>query len=185
MELCLLPATLEIETVLEQPTHVIIHAGSNIQTATCPTCGQPSQSLHSRYTRAPDDLAIAEKSVTLHLRVRRYRCRNPDCARVTFAEPFADLIATRARRTTRLQNVQLQVSLAIGAEAGVRLLQKLHASTSADTLLRLTRACPIAPPDTPRVLGVDDFSFRFLSRSVHPHSTRPIAFRLHSTTQGS
>ena len=56
--------------------------------------------------------------------------------------------------------MQLQVCLAVGAEAGTRLLQKLHASTSPDTLLRLTRAFPIAPPDTPRVLGVDDFSFR-------------------------
>jgi transposase len=160
MEISLLPATLEIAQILEQPNHVVIHASSISQTASCPACGQSSQSLHSRYARAPDDLAIAEKSVTLHLRVRRYRCRNPDCARVTFAEPFPDLIATRARRTSRLQNVQLQVSLAVGAEAGTRLLQKLHASTSPDTLLRLTRAFPIAPPDTPRVLGVDDFSFR-------------------------
>jgi transposase len=160
MEVSLLPATLEIAQILEQPEHVVIHASSISQTATCPACGQPSQSLHSRYAQAPDDLAIAEKSVTLHLRVRRYRCRNPDCARVTFAESFPDLIATRARRTVRLQNVQLQVSLAVGAEAGTRLLQKWHASTSPDTLLRLTRAFPIAPPDTPRVLGVDDFSFR-------------------------
>jgi transposase len=160
MEISLLPATLEIAQILEQPDHVVIHAGSISRTATCPACGQPSQSLHSRYARAPDDLAIAEKSVTLHLRVRRYRCRNPDCTRVTFAESFPNLISTRARRTSRLQNVQLQVSLAVGAEAGTRLLQKLHASTSPDTLLRLTRAFPIAPPDTPRVLGVDDFSFR-------------------------
>ena len=157
MEISLPRASLKIEQILEQPTHVVIHAGNISPTATCPACGQPSQSLHSRYARAPDDLAISEKSVTLHLRVRRYRCRNPNCARVTFAEAFPELIATRSRRTNRLQNVQLQVSLAIGAEAGTRLLHKLHASTSADTLLRLTRAFPIAPPDTPRVLGVDDF----------------------------
>jgi transposase len=106
MEISLLPASLEIGQILEQSDHVVIHASSTSRTATCPACGQPSQSLHSCYARAPDDLAIAEKSVTLHLRVRRYRCRNPDCARVTFAESFPDLIATRARRTSRLQNVQ-------------------------------------------------------------------------------
>jgi transposase len=139
---------------------VIIHASSTSQTATCPACGQSSQSLYSRYARILDNLVIAEKSVSLHLRVRRYRCRNPDCARVTFAKPFSDLIATRAHRTNRLQNVQLQVSLAVDAEAGTRLLQKLLASTSPDALLRLTRAFPIAPPDTPRVLGVDAFSLR-------------------------
>jgi transposase len=59
-----------------------------------------------------------------------------------------------------LQNVQLQVSLAVCAEAGTRLTQKLYASTSPDTLLSFTQAFPIAPPDTPRVLGADDFSFR-------------------------
>lgn len=156
----LLPPTFEIESIRNDETQLDLHAHHTDTQAICPVCHQPSQRVHSHYTRVPDDLAITAMPVKLHLRVRRYRCANPGCPRATFAASCADLLPARARRTTRLRAAQSQVALAVGGEAGSRLLTQLQQSTSPDTLLRLIRALPIPPPDTPRVLGVDDFSFR-------------------------
>ena len=52
----------------------------------CPSCYQVSSHVHSYYTRSPQDLPISGQRVHLVLRVRRFRCPNPQCSRQTFAE---------------------------------------------------------------------------------------------------
>jgi len=49
--------------------------------------------------------------------------------------------------------------LRLRGEAGKRLAEKMGLSTSPDTLLKLIHEHPETPVSTPRVLGVDDFSF--------------------------
>src|SRR4051794_41965403 len=88
--------------------------------ATCPDCGTVSQAVHSRYPRHPADLPSLGSEVRLHLSVRRFYCRNPACARVTFAEPIPDLLAPRARRTRRLAATQGRIGVTCGGEAGPR-----------------------------------------------------------------
>ncbi len=56
--------------------------------------------------------------------------------------------------------MQGRIGLALGGEAGARLLPHLAMTTSADTLLRLVRRLPLPPPEAPRVLGVDDWAMR-------------------------
>ena len=51
------------------------------------------------------------------------------------------------------------IGFALGGEAGKRLVAGLGLVTSPDTLLRLIHAQPEEQISTPRVLGVDDFSF--------------------------
>jgi transposase len=51
------------------------------------------------------------------------------------------------------------IGFALGGEAGKRLVAGMGLSISPDTLLRLIRAQPEEQTPTPRVLGVDDFSF--------------------------
>ena len=48
----------------------------------------------------------------------------------------------------------------LGGEAGARLATELGLAVSPDTLLRLTTVAPLAALPTPRVLGVDDWSWR-------------------------
>ncbi|MBV9230997.1 MAG: transposase family protein [Chloroflexi bacterium] len=57
--------------------------------------------IHSRYPRHLSDLSLMEYAVMLRVQVRRFFCSNPACARKTFAEPFADLAVSHARRTNR------------------------------------------------------------------------------------
>jgi hypothetical protein len=63
--------------------------------------------------------------VTLSVRVRRLRCCNQECKQIIFAERAEELVAGHARRTTRLGNIQRTVGLAVGGEAGARLVDRL------------------------------------------------------------
>jgi len=42
--------------------------------------------VHSRYERRLLDTGIAGQETVIHLRVRRFFCRNTGCAKETFAE---------------------------------------------------------------------------------------------------
>jgi transposase len=126
----------------------------------CPSCKMLSDTPHSTYIRRPADLPSAGLSVQLQLHVRRFRCRNPKCARRTFAESLSRLLTPRARRTSRLAKAQRAVGMTAGAEAGARLLVPLAMPTSPDTLLRLMHRAPLPAPPKPRVLGVDDWALR-------------------------
>ena len=98
-------------------------------------------------------------AVRLELHIRRFFCINPECTRQIFTERLPSIVEPYARRTTRLTNVFTLLGLALGGEAGKRLATGMGLSASPDTLLRLIRAQPEEQVPTPRVLGVDDFSF--------------------------
>ncbi|RSM77815.1 ISL3 family transposase [Kibdelosporangium aridum] len=139
---------------------VRIEARTSGAPAACPDCGLMSGRVHSRYNRHLSDTATAGREVLVRLTVRRLFCDNPDCARTTFAEQVPELAARHARRTTILQRMLGAVALALGGRAGARLTQRLAASVSRMTLLRMLRGLPDPDRATPRVLGVDDFALR-------------------------
>jgi len=143
-----------------QPDYITITLQSIAFSATCPHCGHPSARVHSKYTRSPHDLPISDRLVRVVLHVRRFRCCNPACATVTFAERLPDFLHPYAQRTVRLRQALQQLGLALGGAAAARTSQRLHLPASRDTLLRLVRQLPTSPLVTPRVLGVDDFALR-------------------------
>ncbi len=98
----------------------------------------------------------------LHLRARRFRCLQPACPRVTFAERLADIAPPAARRTERLGDLQRHLGLAAGGEAGTRLAARLAMPASADTLLRMVRraGATLEPRPAVRVLAVDEWAWR-------------------------
>lgn len=108
--------------------------------------------------RHPADLPSLGHCVQVTLRVRRFYCRNPGCARQTFAEQLPDLIAPHARRTGRLAKAQGRAGVALCGEAGARLLRSLSMPASADTALRLIRRLPLPEVEAPRVVAVDDWA---------------------------
>jgi transposase len=157
----LFPATLNIHSIqlVSETTMLTVEANSVQTTACCPDCWFNSKRIHSRYQRQVADLPLAGQSVTVSLQVRRYFCDNPACARRTFVERLPDFVAPFARRSRRLAEQQRQTGLALGGEAGIRLLQRLVMPTSGDTLLRLIRTTPLSTNPTPRVLGLDDWAW--------------------------
>lgn len=75
-------------------------------------------------------------------------------------ERLPGLVAPRAQRTDRLATAQGRVGVAMGGNAGARMLQQIGMPTSADTVLRLVRRLPLPRRPAPRVLGVDDWARR-------------------------
>lgn len=142
------------------PAKVIVATRVSRRGARCPICSSISYSVHSTYTRSPRDLPSLGREVRLKLCVRRFYCRNDHCRQRTFAERLPSLLGPHARRTRRLTAAQSTVGIAVGGEAGARLLTQLSMPVSADTILRLVRRIPLHHEVTPSALGVDDWALK-------------------------
>ena len=158
----LIPAGLTVVQVLPTPDRVTIVARPLDEAACCPDCGTQSHRLHSRYERRLFDLTWQGRPVALRVQARRFRCLVPSCPRQTFAERLAGVAGVAARRTDRLGDVQRCLGLALGGCPGSRLAERLAMPVSADTLRRMVvrAAAEATPPETPRVLAVDDWAWR-------------------------
>lgn len=128
--------------------------------AFCPQCGRCSGRIQSRSVRHPADLPGQGVAMRLELQVRRCFCDPPDRPQAEFTERLPGVLAPYARRTDRLAGWFIAVGFALGGEAGARLLAALGLAASPDTLLACVRAFPFPNVPAPRVLGVDDWSFR-------------------------
>ena len=82
-----------------------------------------------------------------------------DGGRRIFVERLPGIVPPSARRTTRLTDLLTLIGFALGGEAGNRLVERMGLETTPATLLRLIRTQTERQVPTPRVLGVDDFSF--------------------------
>jgi len=128
--------------------------------ATCPKCIAPSRSVHSRYNRTLHDLPVGIHEVYLCVSIRRFRCRNAQCSRTTFAEPLTALTQAFARRTERLTQRLRAIGLVAGGEAGSRLTKQLSMKSSPDTIIRILRQTVLPVSQQVRVLGVDDWAMQ-------------------------
>ena len=148
--------------VLPTPDRLTVIAQACSPTGTCPDCGAPSYSVHSRHERHLGNLPWQGRPVALRTEARRFRCPAPFCSRRTFAERLSGVAAAAARRNERLGSLHGCLGLALGGEAGARLAARLAISISAATLLRDVRALDSSGPGfpAPRMLDVDDWAWR-------------------------
>jgi transposase len=150
-------------TVLDvqvEPEGFVLTVAPKSTSAACPRCATRSSRIHSYYQRRPADLPISGRVTRLLLHARRFRCSNPACPTVTFAERLPNLVLPAAHRTVRLNTALRDLALAFGGEAGARQSVRAAIPASGDTLLRRAHAAPLPSHPTPRVLGVDDFAFQ-------------------------
>lgn len=139
---------------------VSICVSSTTPTACCPSCGRPSERIHSRYVRRLADLPWHGVQVTICWQSRKFFCDAGDCPQRVFMERLPHVAAPHARKTTRLQTALLCLGLACGGEGGTRLCERLGMVVSPDTLLRNIRSATIGDVESPRVVGIDDWAFR-------------------------
>jgi len=139
---------------------IIVSVRATPATAPCPLCTTPAHRIHSSYERTLADLPWAEYHVRLQLHVRTWFCGNRQCRRRIFTERLPTVAAPWARRTLRLAQRLVDLGVALGGKAGVRLGQRWDLVVSRNTLLRLLRRLPVPSYATPTVLGVDDFALR-------------------------
>jgi transposase len=117
--------------------------------------------VHGRYQRLLADGAAGGRPLLIALSVRRFRCADPSCAKVTFAEQAEGLCARYLQRTLPLRRTLACLGLELAGRAGARLAGALGIPVHSSTVLRLVMALP-DPPVTaaPAVTGVDDFALR-------------------------
>lgn len=142
------------------PDELTIEARPRAATARCPDCRRRSRHVHSRYTRKIADRPSGERRVTVHLRVRRFRCRDARCPRRTFAERAPRRAARYARHSRPLHGRLEDLGLTLGGRLGARYARRAGIRASRTTLLRRVRALPEPTLTAPCVLGVDDFAPR-------------------------
>jgi transposase len=153
-------AGLHIEQMLVTDAAVTLAVAAPAASAPCPDCGAASGRVRSRYRRTVADRPWGHRSVTIVARVRRFACQNAACPRRVFAERLPALVAPYARRTRPHQAELRDLGLALGGRAGARLAARAGVSVSHDAVLRLAAGAPAPAMAAPRVVGIDDFSFR-------------------------
>ena len=151
------------DLVIEQvnmTSEVTITVRAASPTAPCPCCGTISKRIQSRYTRTLRDLPASGRPVHLVLHVRRFFCQESTCVRKIFAERFPALTLPRVKVTLRLQEALREMGFELGGEAGARLGKKLSHPGSPDTILRLVKRAELPAASSPRVVGLDDWSWK-------------------------
>lgn len=151
----LISPELSIVQSLPQAYRVVLVARPKAMESCCSCCRQ-TRRVHSHYRRRLTDLPWQGRVVEIRLHARRFRCANSQCPRRIFTERLSETAQPKARRTVRLGESQL----AVGGEPGLRLSDRLAMPVSGDTLLRMVRAAGFEPPQTPRVVGIDDWAWR-------------------------
>jgi transposase len=154
-------AGLRVHRVEDAGDAVMVVASCRAQAACCPRCGQESGRVHGGYARVVADGAAGGRPVLIVLQVRRFRCGNPECPAVTFAEQADGLSVRYRRRSVPLTGMLAGFGLELAGRAAARLAATLGIAVHPATVLRLVAAAP-EPEVTaaPEVLGVDDFALR-------------------------
>ena len=152
-------AGLRVHRVEDTGEAVMIAASCQAGSASCPRCGHPSAQVHGGYGRTVADGAAGGRPVLIVLQVRRFRCRNPGCPAVTFAEQAAGLSERYRRRSIPLLAMLAGFGLELAGRAAARLAGTLGIAVHPSTVLRLVAATPDQEiTAAPEVLGVDDFA---------------------------
>lgn len=154
------PAAVCLKKIIQHESSLTLVVRATRTQAECPRCHLPSTRVHSYYTRTMADLPWHGVAVQLHLRTRRFRCKNSLCPKRIFCERLPRVVAYYARKTVRMNEALQLIGFLMGGEVGARATHKLAMKTSPDTLLRRVRQAKLLATSTPRVLGVDDFAFR-------------------------
>lgn len=103
--------------------------------STCPKCNHATHRRHSRYTRLVNDLAYAERTVTIQLMTNKWFCDHPDCDVRVFTERIPWL-KPYGRRTNRLEKVIESIAFSTNCLAAEKICRSLHIPISHDAILQ-------------------------------------------------
>ncbi len=151
---------LRVLNVAVSDDELALDVASTRASAPCPSCHRRSRHVHSHYVRHLADQPIGGRRVTIHRRVRRFRCRAAACPRRTFAEQLPPLAAPYARRSVPCDATMQDIGLTLGGRPGERFARRRALPISRMTLLRLVRRLPLPDAGAPTALGLDDFALR-------------------------
>ncbi|MEF9446497.1 ISL3 family transposase, partial [Escherichia coli] len=124
-----------------------------------PECSKRSDSVHSSRRRRIQHLPCSGQTLWLVFSVRHWYCRNPVCSRKIFAESLAPFAGSHQQSSQALQNLQRQLGLIAGGEAGKRAATAVGLRCSADTLLRRVINTPGTKQSGAPHVGIDEWAW--------------------------
>ena len=139
---------------------ITIPARSKQKSVQCPCCNNKSKRIHSSYVRVLRDLPMSTCCVSVHLTVRKFFCRNPECEKKIFTEQPGNEIKAYSRMTNRTRETLQNILLEISARKGSYIANLISLPISPSTALRMIDSLPIPPTEKVTVLGVDDWAYR-------------------------
>jgi transposase len=152
---------LRVERAEDTGGAVVIRARCREAQARCPACGTVSSRVHGGYARVVADGAAGGRPVLIALPVRRFRCPEALCPKVTFAEQAAGVSQRYRRRSVPLLAMLAGFGLELAGRAAARLAGTVGVPVHSSTVLRLVMALPgPAVTAAPQVTGVDDVALR-------------------------
>jgi transposase len=150
-----LPEGLRVERLEPQGDLLVIVVVSVRPSSCCPLCAQASSQVHSQYQRTLRDVSCGGRKVVLHLFVRKFFCRNQDCARKIFTERLLPFVRPWAQVTTRLFEAVQAIGLATSGELATRLADRIGIHSSPTTTLRRIMALTSYSSPQVALLGID------------------------------
>ncbi len=157
---------------------ITLHLHGKRKTAQCPECFKRSDSVHSCRRRRIQHLPCSGQTLWLVFSVRHWYCRNPACSRKIFAESLAPFAGSHQQSSQALQNLQRQLGLIAGGEAGKRAATAAGLRCSADTLLRRVINTPETKQSGAPHVGIDEWAWhrghRYGTLIVNLDTHRPL-----------
>ncbi|HGD9222646.1 TPA: ISL3 family transposase, partial [Escherichia coli] len=157
---------------------ITLHLHGKRKTAQCPECSKRSDSVHSSRQRRIQHLPCSGQTLWLVFSVRHWYCRNPVCSRKIFAESLAPFAGSHQQSSQALQNLQRQLGLIAGGEAGKRAATAVGLRCSADTLLRRVINTPGTKQSGAPHVGIDEWAWhrghRYGTLIVNLDTHRPL-----------
>src|ERR1039457_209807 len=133
---------LRVERVEDTGDTVVIRACCRARQARCPLCGAVSSRVHGGYARVVADGAAGGRPGLIVLSVRRFRCPEPSCAKVTFAEQAGGVSARYRRRSVPLLGMLAGFGLELAGRAAAPMAGTLGVPVHSSTVLRLVMELP-------------------------------------------
>ncbi len=157
---------------------ITLHLHGKRKTAQCPECFKRSDSVHSCRRRRIQHLPCSGQTLWLVFSVRHWYCRNPACSRKIFAGSLAPFAGSHQQSSQVLQNLQRQLGLIAGGEAGKRAATAAGLRCSADTLLRRVINTPETKQSGAPHVGIDEWAWhrghRYGTLIVNLDTHRPL-----------
>ena len=159
----------------------ILHGYTTNRISRCPHCGRPSKSVHDYRYRKLQCTEFMCRNVSLVLRIRHFRCRNPECSCHTFSERLK-IAGASSRMTHEVEERVLQESLNQSARLACDSLSRQHIQTCKSTCIRRARNLGHKNPEeilTSGYVGIDDLAYRkryrYMCGIVDHYTRKPLA----------
>lgn len=138
----------------------VVHASTKEKKAVCPCCGKTSKTVHSYRLRKIQCGDFMGYSMTMHLQVRHFVCKNKECDRKIFAERTAIADSYQRMSNDVMEKVRHE-AINQPARAAVETLSMQNISVSTSLCHRLVRKTGAKNPNVVRTsgyVGLDDFA---------------------------